>query len=114
MKKFSNILPAKSKAGLLAAALTLPLLLSGCNNTQPAKIMESSTIHAPKSDTSNADGAFSTCPPFDPDKNICTMQYDPVCVKIKDQSGIHYKTAGNSCSACGTPEAIGFTKGECS
>lgn len=116
MKKLSNMLPIQSKAGLLIAALTFPLLMSGCNNAQPAKSTDSSTIHAPKSDASNSkpDSAFVTCPPFDPDKNICTMQYDPVCVKIKDQSGIHYKTAGNSCSACGTPEAIGFTQGECS
>ena len=78
MKKFSNILPAKSKAGLLVAALTLPLLLSGCNNTQPAKTMDSSTAHIPKPNASNADSTFSTCPPFNPDKNICTMQYDPV------------------------------------
>lgn len=114
MSQHSKIFRVKSKAALLSAALSLPLLLAGCNNTQPAKTMESSTIHAPKSDTSKADSAFSTCPPFNPDKNICTMQYDPVCVKVKDKSGIHHKTAGNACSACGTPEAVGFTQGECS
>ncbi|WP_201532814.1 hypothetical protein [Psychrobacter ciconiae] len=108
------ILQSKSKAALLAAALSLPLLLAGCNNTQPAKTVESTPITAPMPKTSNPDSAFVTCPPFNPDKTMCTMQYDPVCVKTKSQGKISYKTAGNSCSACGTPEAIGYVQGECS
>lgn len=104
----------KSKAALLIASLSFPLILSGCNNTQTAKSTVSSTINLPKSETSNPENAFITCPPFNPNKTICTMQYDPVCVKTKSQGKISYKTAGNSCSACGTPEAVGYVKGTCS
>lgn len=114
MRSYTKTFRIKSKAALLSAALSLPLLLGGCNNTQPAKTIDNTTINTPMPKTSTPENAFTTCPPFNPDKNICTMQYDPVCVKVKDKSGIHYKTAGNACSACGTPEAIGFTQGECS
>ncbi len=114
MSQHSKTFRVKSKAALLSAVLSLPLLLAGCNNTQPAKTVDSTTINTPMPKTSTLENAFTTCPPFNQDKNICTMQYDPVCVKVKSQGKISYKTAGNACSACGTPEAIGFTQGACS
>lgn len=46
----------------------------------------------------------------EPRPQICTAIYAPVCAVYEDGSR---KTAGSACSACGDPEIIGSTPGEC-
>lgn len=108
-----------NKSWLAMLALTLGLTVTGCNNmitvpapdTQPIRNTsqdpnfspEQATIHTPRK-----------CPPFNPKvQKMCTMQYDPVCVKINTPTGISYRTAGNACSACNTAEAISYVPGQC-
>ena len=107
------------KRGLFASQaasvmLLATLALSGCNTT--VEIPTPSTTPIKLSDTSPTPsaGAFTQCPPFNPDNTICTAQYEPVCVKSQDGSTISYRTAGNACSACATVEAISYVEGECS
>lgn len=98
----------KSWSALLCLTLSLPigLALSGCDPMV--------TVPAPQTqpiDTS--DKPVTQCPTFDPQKTMCTMQFDPVCVKIKTPTGIDYKTGGNACSGCMSPDAINYVPGEC-
>ncbi len=48
---------------------------------------------------------------------MCTMQYDPVCVKTINNGIVHYQTYGNACMANNSVNAIGktmsVTKGAC-
>lgn len=44
---------------------------------------------------------------------ICTMQYDPVCVKTMTNSIISYQTFSNACMASNSVNAISITKGAC-
>ena len=60
-----------------------------------------------------SDPLFTQCPPYNPEQNICTAQYDPVCVTVKNGSMTNKRTAGNACSACGSALAVGYVKGEC-
>jgi len=95
--------------------LSLVLALTACNST--LNTATPTTVPAQSSTNNNSqmlENTLTQCPPFDPVNTICNAQYDPVCVKTKVGSVISYRTAGNACSACSTPEAIGYTKGECS
>lgn len=107
----------KSWSALLCLTLSLPigLALTGCDpmvtvpapQTQP---IEASAKPAPiKYDHNSA----TQCPTFDPERTMCTMQFDPVCVKIKTPTGIVYKTGSNACSGCMSPDAISYVPGEC-
>ena len=100
----------------LSLTITFTLGLAGCNNISPnSNLMPDSTpIQPPASNTSQPPkGIVAQCPTFNPEKTMCTAQYDPVCVKTQVGSVISYRTAGNACSACSTPEAISYVKGEC-
>lgn len=52
---------------------------------------------------------------------MCTMQYDPVCVKTIHNGIVHYQTYGNACMASNSGNvtnnapnnAISITKGAC-
>lgn len=48
---------------------------------------------------------------------MCTMQYDPVCVKTINNGIVHYQTYGNACIANNSVNApnnaISITKGAC-
>lgn len=99
------------KSSLLG--LTLTMALASCSslpnptNTKPTQ--------PAKTDSTLPQGSFIQCPSANANAGdtICTMQYDPVCVKTKVGSVISYRTAGNACSACNMPEAVGYVKGEC-
>ena len=96
------------RASVALAGLSITLLLAGCNNIQSVNAPDTSPIHTIEHNP------FIKCPPYNPEQTMCTAQYDPVCVKVKTNSGISYRTAGNACSACGTTVALGYVKGECS
>lgn len=101
------------KSSLLG--LTLTMALASCSYL-PNSVTPDTTSTQPAA-TSNPllKDSLTQCPPASSNSGdtMCTMQYDPVCVKTKVGSVISYRTAGNACSACGTPEAIGYVKGEC-
>ena len=100
----------------LSLTITFTLGLAGCNNISPNsnRMPDSTPIQPPASNTSQPPkGIVAQCPTFNPEKTMCTAQYDPVCVKTQVGSVISYRTAGNACSACSTPEAISYVKGEC-
>ena len=48
---------------------------------------------------------------------MCTMQYDPVCVKTINNGIVRYQTYGNACMASNSVNAMdktmGVTKGAC-
>lgn len=92
----------RSSLPLLILAATLAI--SGCNNMPSNNVLSQNP----------SDHLFTQCPSYNPEKNICTAQYDPVCVTIKNGSMTNKRTAGNACSACGSALAIGYVKGECS
>lgn len=105
---------------VMVLSITTALLVTGCVTAEDS----SSTPHSqtPDSisypDANHSDNSTKTaqCGPFTPDKEqtMCTMQYDPVCVKHKAAKGqVSYKTAGNACMACTTATAISYTPGEC-
>ena len=110
--------PFKSTQSLLKSSLVslaLTLTLAGCS-TLPSPATPDTTSTPPAASPNELPkGVFTQCPPTTANAKdtMCTMQYDPVCVKTKVGSVISYRTAGNACSACGTPEAIGYVKGEC-
>ncbi|MEN6668812.1 hypothetical protein AAJP47_00375 [Psychrobacter sp. B38] len=109
--------PFKTKLSLLKSSLlglTLTMALAGCSYL-PNAATSDNTPTSPATSPSKLPAGFTQCPPSNANAKdtICTMQYDPVCVKTKVGSVISYRTAGNACSACGTPEAIGYVKGEC-
>ena len=100
----------------LSLTITFTLGLAGCNNISPNSnpMPDSTPIQPPASNTSQPPkGIVAQCPTFNPEKTMCTAQYDPVCVKTQVGSVTSYRTAGNACSACSTPEAISYVKGEC-
>ena len=102
---------------VLLAGLSATIALTGCSNIQGIDAPDTSThpIHSTEHHQPiSSDNPFTKCPPYNPEQTMCTAQYDPVCVKVKTDSGFHYRTAGNSCSACGTTAALGYVKGQCS
>ena len=94
--------------------LSVTIALAGCNNIQSIDTPDTAPIHSTGHSQQNCDNPFIKCPPYNPEQTMCTAQYDPVCVKVKTSSGFSYRTAGNSCSACGTTAAVGYVKGQCS
>ncbi|WP_040642054.1 hypothetical protein [Psychrobacter aquaticus] len=99
------------KSSLLG--LTLTMALASCSYL-PNSVTPDTTPTQPATNPL-LKGSFTQCPSSTskPGDTMCTMQYDPVCVKTKVGSVISYRTAGNACSACNMPEAIGYVKGEC-
>ena len=99
----------------LLLGLSAIMALAGCSNIPSVNTPDDAAIHTVEYGKQiSSDNPFTKCPPYNPEKTMCTMQYDPVCVKTKTDSGFDYRTAGNACSACGTATAIGYTKGQCS
>lgn len=105
---------------IMALSITTGLLVTGCVTAEDS--IATPHTEAPATSTSpgadNSDGSLkiTQCGAFTADKEqtMCTMQYDPVCVKHKAPNGqISYKTAGNACMACTTATAISHTPGEC-
>ncbi|MGB2786611.1 hypothetical protein [Psychrobacter sp.] len=94
--------------------LSVTIALAGCNNIQSIDTPDTAPIHSTGHSQLNSDNPFIKCPPYNPEQTMCTAQYDPVCVKVKTGSGFSYRTAGNSCSACGTTAAVDYVKGQCS
>jgi len=107
-----------SPSWLSLLGLSVTITLAGCTSMVNVPAPDTTPIHTTDSASSdhpvsNADG-FTQCPPFNPKNNICTMQYEPVCVKVTTASGgVNYRTAGNACSACGTSAAIEYSPGPC-
>ena len=104
------------KSLLLGLGLPLTMALASCSNmvNVPApNTMPIQTEHATTTKNQKTD-IFTQCAPSSSDKTMCTMQYDPVCVKVKTPTGFSTQTAGNACSACNVTGAISYTKGECS
>ena len=100
---FTNHFPASWRSYCSLVALSMTMVLTGCNN------MPSNNMPVPSPDTH----LFTKCPAYNPEQNICTAQYDPVCVTVKNGSVTSQRTAGNACSACGSALAVGYVKGEC-
>lgn len=103
-------------AKLIALSLTTGLLVTGCMITEDSNSPNTQTPTPTTTLPDAYDVKAAQCGPFTPEKAevMCTMQYDPVCVKHKAPNGqISYKTAGNACTACTTPTAISHTPGEC-
>lgn len=105
---------------IMAFSLSIGLLLTGCVTSDNSSSTPNTETSAPSTSPGayDSDGSIkiSQCGAFTADKEhvMCTMQYDPVCVKHKAPNGqISYKTAGNACSACTTATAISYTPGEC-
>lgn len=102
----------------LLLGLPLTMALASCSsmvNVPAPDTMPIQTKHAiaTKNQKTDAD-IFTQCAPSSSDKTMCTMQYDPVCVKVKTLTGFSTQTAGNACSPCNVTGAISYTKGECS
>ena len=93
--------------------LSLVLALSACSYTPNTATPTTVTTQPSANNSQMLENISTRCPPSHSQSTICTMQYAPVCVKTRAGSVISYRTAGNACSACNTPEAIGYTKGEC-
>ena len=74
--------------------LFMSLMLSGC-----ASVMNEDNSGVPES---------VICPEERPE--ICTMQYEPVCAKLMNNT---LQTYSNSCSACADKQAIAYQHGEC-
>ncbi|KAF0569655.1 hypothetical protein FQV37_2682 [Psychrobacter nivimaris] len=110
-RRFSTINQSSFKPSLLI--LTLALALTGCSSM--SDVGTSGQIPTPSSPdiSQQFEGPLTQCPPANPANNICTVQYEPVCVKTKVGTVISYRTASNACSACNIPEAVGYTKGKC-
>ena len=51
---------------------------------------------------------LAKCPEERPE--MCTMQYDPVCAKLIDNT---LQTFSNSCSACADKQSVAYLQGEC-
>ena len=49
--------------------------------------------------------------------DVCTMQYDPVCAKIKISGDVVWQTFSNTCTACvsstRTSNVMGYVEGAC-
>ena len=119
---FSSLSWLSSLSGLSLLGLSATIALAGCNNIQSIDAPDTSPIHTIEYDKNQSyttnkgsnSNPFTKCPPFNPEQTMCTAQYYPVCVTVKNTTGISYRTAGNACSACGTTAAIGYVKGQCS
>ena len=112
-----NYLLKSWRSRLLLSGLSATIALTGCSNIQGVGSSDTPThpIHSTEHNHSvPSDNIFTKCPPYNPEQTMCTAQYDPVCVTIKTDAGLNYRTAGNSCSACGTTPALGYVKGQCS
>lgn len=102
------------KSWLSLLGLSVAMTLVGCSNIPSVAEPDATSNHIPPiNQPAPSDNLFTKCPPHNPEQNMCTMQYDPVCVTTKVGSVVSYRTAGNACSACGTTAAIGYVKGEC-
>ena len=119
---FSSLSSLSSISRLSLLGLSATIALAGCNNIQSIDAPDTSPIHNTEYDKNQSyttnqgsnNNSFTKCPPYNPEQTMCTAQYDPVCVTVKTKSGLSYRTAGNSCSACGTTSAVGYVKGQCS
>lgn len=100
----------KPSSLILSLVLALTACSSTLNTTTPTTVPTQSSTN----NSQMLENTLTQCPTSHSESTMCTMQYDPVCVKTKVGSVISYRTAGNACSACNIPEAIGYTKGECS
>ncbi|GAA0806700.1 hypothetical protein [Psychrobacter piscatorii] len=100
----------KPSSLILSLAIVLTACSSTLNTTTPTTVPTQSSTN----NSQMLENTLTQCPTSHSESTMCTMQYDPVCVKTKVGSVISYRTAGNACSACNIPEAIGYTKGECS
>ena len=82
---------------LFATAAVVVTAMAGCAKS-PAK------------DTQADIGVeYTAC--TEPRPEMCTMQYDPVCARMKDGQR---KTYASDCSACSDQLVIAYTLGECS
>ena len=97
----------------LSIILTLVLVLTGCSSISDMGTSGQSPTPSNPNSSQQFENTLTQCPPANPANNICTAQYEPVCVKTKVGTIINYQTASNACSACNIPEAIGYAKGEC-
>ena len=100
-----------SSSWLMLTGLSIIIALTGCSSLVDAPISDTQTLAFNNQIPSGA--MFEQCPSFDAKNNMCTAQYEPVCVKTQVGSTVSYRTASNACSACSTSEAIGYSKGEC-
>ena len=110
-RRFSTINQFSFKPSLLI--LTLALAVTGCSSMFNVDTSGQTSTPSNPDISQQFEGALTQCPSANPTNNICTAQYEPVCVKTKVGSIVSYRTASNACSACNIPEAIGYTKGEC-
>lgn len=102
------------KSTLLGLALTMTL--ASCSYLPSTASPEATPTQPTKTNNPILKDTLTQCPPSNakPGDTMCTMQYDPVCVKTQVGSVVSYRTAGNACSACSmTPNAVGYVKGEC-
>ena len=80
--------------------LCFSLSLFGCQAVSPAQ-----QNHTPKPQ------------PIKKPEMMCTMQYDPVCVKTINNGIVRYQTYGNACMASNSVNAMdktmSVTKGAC-
>lgn len=94
-------------------SLLLVFVLTGCSSSINISAPDTAPIQTITSNDQPSSIGVQ-CPPVNPKNTVCTAQYEPVCVKSQSGSTISYRTAGNACSACVTPEAISYVEGECS
>ncbi|WP_201618232.1 hypothetical protein [Psychrobacter urativorans] len=112
---FTNNYSTLWRSCLSLLGLSVTLALTGCNNMPSISAPDTPPIHTQTTNNqASSDKKLTKCPPFNPEQTMCTAQYDPVCVKVKNHTGVSYRTAGNACSACGTTSAISYVKGQCS
>jgi hypothetical protein len=60
------------------------------------------------SETNSDMSELIKCPEERPE--MCTMQYEPVCANLQDNT---QQTFSNGCSACSGKETIAYQQGEC-
>jgi hypothetical protein len=111
---FNNNFLTSWRSCLSLLTVSVAMTLAGCSNIPSGTEPITTPIRTPATkQQAPSDDLFTKCPPHNPEQNMCTMQYDPVCVTTKVGSTISYRTAGNACSACGTTAAIGYVPGKC-
>jgi len=111
---FNNNFWTSWRSSLSLLGISVAMTLTGCSNLPSVAEPDTTPIHTPSINQPEAsDNLFTKCPPHNPEQNMCTMQYDPVCVTTEVGSVVSYRTAGNACSACGTTAAIGYVPGKC-
>jgi len=111
-RRFSTINKSSLKPSSLI--LILVLALTGCSSMSDVGTSGQTPTPSSPDISQQFEGALTQCLTSHSESTMCTMQYEPVCVKTKVGSVISYRTASNACSACNIPEAIGYAKGECS